>query len=210
METLPEVPEDETEDGVGDGTENGNMGTETTGNDDELKKPPLENGSMGTESTGIEDGLRKLTMNKSASQTQLGSQQRTVDLSGVRKETTNPERTNEQPPQLSSDVSQDEQPLSENTTPPVSVPSTPQKEDDVKSATSSYATPTKKLNDSASSDQLRQLLLSTSPAAGRSTSPGLITGSSPLDDGEALRENSSSPVRPPEEPKVSTADAQVS
>ena len=207
METLAEVPEEEAENSGG-----------------------MENGSMGME-PGVEDRLRKLTLNKSSSSLsqQSGCHQATEQqLSSVQEETV---------PKLNSEhtmnglVDQNEQSLDEKTgsaTPSVSLPSTPQKDDSTTDLQSTAATlsnntasprPNKKL-DSSGGDQLRQLLLNTSQAAasssvaacggggvGRSGSPALVAGASSLNNGEITREGRS--PSPPEEPKMSTADAQV-
>ena len=228
VETLAEVPEEETENSGG-----------------------MENGSIGMES-GVEDQLRKLTLNKSASSlSQQSGHQATEQqqLSIVQEETAaklNSEHTmNRQP--SPEHVAEDEQ-LSEktssaapsialpstpqkdkktgSTTPSTSLPSTPQKDDTtteiqtIAAALSNAASPPTKKLDSSSGDQLRQLLLNTNQAAtsssiaaasgggvGRSTSPGLITGASSLGNGESTREGRS--PSPPEEPKMPTADAQV-
>ena len=82
-------------------------------------------------------------------------------------------------------------------------PSKPQaKENNM--TTSNLQVSSKKLNDSSSGDQLRQLL---STSSTRSTSPGLITGSSPSDRNRESK--SPSPVDQSDEPKRSKADAQV-
>ena len=121
------------------------------------------------------------------------------------------------------------------TTPSISLPSTPQKDDSTTDLQTAPAAPTlsnsttasppnKKLHvDSSGSggDQLRQLLLNTSQAAavssnigggeggvGRSGSPScLIAGA--LSNGDVAREEEGRSPSPPEEPKMSTADAQV-
>ena len=121
------------------------------------------------------------------------------------------------------------------TTPSISLPSTPQKDDSTTDSQTAPAAPmlsnsttasppNKKLHvDSSGSggDQLRQLLLNTSQAAvvssnigggeggvGRSGSPScLIAGA--LSNGDVAREEEGRSPSPPEEPKMSTADAQV-
>ena len=242
METLAEVPEEETDNSGG-----------------------MENGNMGMES-GIEDQLRKLMLNRSSSSLsqQSGSNQATEQqqLSSVQEETTaklNSEYS------VNGPVDQNEQPLDEkngSTALSTSLPSTPQKDDKTDSAVPSISLPStpqkddsttdsqvaatapstnnsaspqskKKLDISGSGqsgDQLRQLLMNTgqasaasssgSPSGGgvgeRSVSPGgglIITGvSSSLSNGEITTTGSRegrSPSPPSDEPKMSTADAQV-
>ena len=82
-------------------------------------------------------------------------------------------------------------------------PSEPQAKENA--TTSNLQVPSKKVNDSSSGDQLRQLLSTSSTT--RSTSPGLITGSSPSD--RSRESKSPSPVDQSDEPKRSRADAQV-
>ena len=236
METLAEVPEEETDNSGG-----------------------MENGNMGMES-GIEDRLRKLMLNRSSSSLsqQSGSNQATEQqqLSSVQEETTAKQNSEYS---VNGPVDQNEQPLDEknsSTALSTSIPSTPQKDDKTDSAVPSISLPStpqkddsttdsqvaatttpstsnsaspqskKKLDISGSGqsgDQLRQLLLSTGQAAAgggvgeRSVSPGgglIITGaSSSLSNGEISTTSSRegrSPSPPSEEPKMSTADAQVS
>lgn len=237
METLAEVPEEETDNSGG-----------------------MENGNMGIES-GIEDRLRKLMLNRSSSSLsqQSGSNQTTEQqqLSSVQEEIRTKLNSEHS---VNGPIDQNEQPLDEKSgsvpstpqkddktdsaVPSISLPSTPQKDDSTTDSqiaatttlsTSNSASPQskKKLDISGSGqsgDQLRQLLLSTgqgaaasnsgSPSGGgvgeRSVSPGgglIITGaSSSLSNGEVSTTSSRegrSPSPPSDEPKMSTADAQV-
>lgn len=203
MESLVEVPEDENVDGGGMKNGNGTIESEST-------------------ITIVEDRLKKLTVKKSTSLSQqLGSSQPAAGLTNVQKEVATIVN-NEQEDKNSDDRQPPLSLVADDDNVAALLPSVLQKEGDIREAsstiptvtTSSSVTSQKKLKDSASGDQLRQLLLS--GGGQRSTSPGLLmteTSPSTIGNGvvEEMRDRKSpSPVAwTLEEPQKSKADAQV-
>ena len=149
METLAEVPEEETDNSGG-----------------------MENGNMGME-FGIEDRLRKLMLNRSSSSLsqQSGSNQATEQqqLSSVQEETVaklNSEHS------VNGPVDQNEQPLDEkngSTALSTSLPSTPQKDNKTDSAVPSISLPSTPQKDDSTTDS--QVATTTTPSTSNSASP---------------------------------------
>ena len=220
--TLAEVPEEEIENSGG--LENGNMGMES-GIEDQLRKLTLNksSSSLSQQSVG----------NQATEQQQLSNvQEETPTKQNSEHSVNGPVDQNEQP--LGEKIGSAAPSISLPSTPQKDDSTRDSQVTAATPSTNNSASPRskKKLDSSGSGqsgDQLRQLLLNTGQAAAasnsgspseggvgeRSVSPGglIITGaSSSLSNGEITTTSSRegrSPSPPSEEPKISTADAQV-
>lgn len=224
-ETLAEVPEEETENSGG--MENGSMGIGIeSGVEDQLRKLTLNKSSSSlSQQSGHQSTEQQLGIVQEEIATKLDSEHMQPSSEHVAQNEQLSEKTM---PSTSPPSTPQKDDKTDSAMPSISLPSTPQKDDTATeaqttvAAQSNSASPTNKKLDSSGGDQLRQLLLNTGQAAassgsgvaaigvggvGRSPSPGLIAGASSLGNGESTREGRS--PSPPDEPKMSTADAQV-